>query len=296
MRERLEFLFVKFLILLAKNLPKSFIYKLFKLLAITFFYFDSKRRKLTINNLKYLYAGKCEVKLKAMAKEIYINISKTLVESLLIYIDKISKDDILKIVINKDEVLKLIEYKKEDRGVIFITAHIGNWELLSQFLAINDIKLNGVSREGNNKLIEKNITTPLREKFGNKNIYKKRAGISLMRAIKNNENIGLLIDQKTGLKNGVITKFFKANVTTTNLIANLKLKFNPLIIPVFLLRIEDEKFKLIINEPVEYIADEIEDKEAKIIKITQKYNDILESIIKEYPLQWFWMHNRWKIF
>lgn len=295
MREKLEFWIVKFLINLTKLLSKSFIYNLFKFLALLLFYVDKKRQKLTINNLKNLYPNKSERELKLIAKEIFINISKTLSESILIYNNKLSKDDILNMVINRDELQKIHKYQKEKRGVIFITAHFGSWELLPQFFAINGIKINGVGREGNNKLIEEVITTPLREKFGNRNIYKKGAGIAIARALKSGENVGLLIDQKAGLKNGIITKFFDKDATTTNLIANLKLKFNPIVIPVFLVRVENSKFKLIIKEPIEYIASEVEAKEERVLKMTQKYNDVIEEIIREYPLQWFWMHNRWKL-
>ncbi len=296
MREKIEFLIVKFLINLTKLLSKKVTYKLFKFLALIIFKLDKKRYKITINNLKNLYPNKNYFDLKSIAREVFINISKTLTEALFIYTNKIQKDDILNMIDDSD-LDKFYKYKNSanKRSIIFITAHFGNWELLPQFMALKGIVINGVGREGNNKLIEDNLTTPLREKFGNKNIFKKGAGVTIVKTLKRGKNIGLLIDQKAGLKNGVVTKFFNRDVTTTNLVANLKLKSNPLIIPIYLARVNNEKFKLIIKEPIEYRADEIENKDEKIKTITQKYNDVLEDVIREYPTQWFWMHNRWKM-
>jgi KDO2-lipid IV(A) lauroyltransferase len=52
---------------------------------------------------------------------------------------------------------------------------------------------------------------------------------------------------------------------------------------------------MIINEPIDYVADEIEDKEEKLEAMTLKYNQVIEKTIRQYPEQWFWMHNRWRI-
>jgi KDO2-lipid IV(A) lauroyltransferase len=103
-----------------------------------------------------------------------------------------------------------------------------------------------------------------------------------------------LIDQKAGLVNGVMTKFFDRDVTTASLIANIKLKLDVDIVPLFLVR-DGNKFKLIIRDKIEYKAEEIENQNDKIVAMTQRYNDEIERIVREYPMQWFWMHNRWKI-
>jgi KDO2-lipid IV(A) lauroyltransferase len=182
----------------------------------------------------------------------------------------------------------------KDKSYIFLTAHIGNWELLGYIFTLNGYILNILAREGNNSLIEKNITLNSRHRFGAKTIYKKRAGISFVRALKRGESVGVLIDQKAGLVNGVMTKFFDRDVTTASLIANIKLKLDVDIVPLFLVR-DGNKFKLIIRDKIEYKAEEIENQNDKIVAMTQRYNDEIERIVREYPMQWFWMHNRWKI-
>ncbi len=68
-----------------------------------------------------------------------------------------------------------------------------------------------------------------------------------------------------------------------------------MIIPIFAPRDKYGKYTPIIIEPIEYTAEEENDKNKKIEKMTQKYNDVFEEVIREYPEQWFWMHNRWRL-
>ena len=117
----------------------------------------------------------------------------------------------------------------------------------------------------------------------------------MAKTLKKGGTVGMLIDQKTAYQNSVTVNFFNRPATTTNSVAMLKLKFNPTVVPRFIARQSDGKYEMIINEPVDYIADEIEDKEQKIEAMTLRYNHVMESIIRKYPAQWFWMHNRWRL-
>jgi len=281
MREKLEYFIVEFLLTISKYFPKQILYKIFEIFSIFIFYADKNRRKITIENLSSAFQDKNEKEIMKLAKQCFINVSKTVTEILLIYNNRL---DINELVINKEELEKLKKYL--NKPIIFVTAHFGNWELLAHFLALNGYKLGVIGRKGNNILIEEHITTPFREKYGNKNIYKNKALIQIVKFLKSKKNIGLLIDQKAG-NDGVLTKFFNKKCYTVPTVAFLNKKFDVYVIPVFLIR-ENEKFRLIIKENVAC-------KDCTDIEYTQKLNDILEEIIKMYPNQWFWMHNRWKM-
>jgi len=179
--------------------------------------------------------------------------------------------------------------------VVLMTAHFSNWELLAHFLARHGLPMLVVGREGNNELIDQNITIPFRNKYGNRATTKDKAMLSMSKALKKGGTVGLLIDQKTGDQNSVKVDFFNKPADTTISVAMLKLKFNPLVIPVFIARQVDGQYKVIMNDPVDYQADEIEDQEKKLEAMTLKYNQAMEAVIREYPAQWFWMHNRWRI-
>ena len=240
------------------------------------------------------FPQKSEDEIEKLALASYESLSITIAEIILMLNDKLDFDSMIN---DKEEFLaKLNLYTKDaQNGVIIITAHFSNWELAAQFLPRNGYPMIAIGREGNNKLIEKNLTKPFRERYGNKNIYKNKAMMSIIKGLKKAKNIGLLIDQKSGGKSSIKAKFFGLPADTTTSIAVLKLKYNPLIIPIFTPRDKNGKYNSVVIEPIEYIAAEESNKSKKIEKMTQRYNDIFEEVIREYPEQWFWMHNRWRL-
>jgi KDO2-lipid IV(A) lauroyltransferase len=200
-------------------------------------------------------------------------------------------------IINADEVsAKLYKAASNNKnGIIFITAHFGNWEILSHFVALCGYPLIVIGRKGDNKYIEDNLTKPFRERYGSKNIYKKEAMSKMVKELKSGGNIGILIDQKTGKRDGVLTTFFGMECYSTTSVASMKLKYDPLIIPIFAKRERDGRYTIMFDKEVSYKAEEKQDKDEKTASLTQRYNDIIENAVREAPEQWFWMHDRWKI-
>ncbi len=294
MKDKLEFYTVKIFIYFLGLLPKSYIYKALKIIAKLFFKFEKRRSKLTVINLKTAYPNKSEEEIRQLALSSYESVAITLAEIILMLHDRINLNDMVE---DSQEFLRKMELYTKDakNGVIIITAHFSNWGLAAEFLPFHGYPMLAIGREGNNKLIEKNITTPFREKYGNKNIYKKNALFGIIKTLKRGKLVGLLYDQKAGGENSIKVNFFGLPADTTKSLAELKLKFNPKILPVFFAREKNGKYTPIIYEPVEYTADEEVNLEEKTKKITQKYNDILEEVIRTYPEQWFWMHNRWRL-
>lgn len=294
MKETIEYYALKSLIWIVGFLPNSAVYSIVKSIAKLFYKYEKRRSTLTKKNLKLAFPNKSEDEIEKLAKEAYESLAITVAEIVLMINDKLDYESLIN---NKEETLKkLKKYTKDAKnGVIIITAHFSNWEFAAQFLPLNGYPMIAVGRKGNNKLIEKNFTTPFRERFGNKNVHKKEAMINIVKALKSSKNVGLLIDQKSGGKSSIKAKFFGVDADTTTSIATLKLKYNPVILPIFMPRDEQGKYTPLIIEPVEYLAQEEIDKEKKIALMTQRYNDIFEELIKEYPQQWFWMHNRWRL-
>ncbi|SMC10147.1 lysophospholipid acyltransferase family protein [Nitratiruptor tergarcus] len=268
MREWFEYGVAKTLLAFSRILPQSLLYALFEGLATLYYYIDSKRRELTKENLQH--AGFSP----SLALQSYCEIAKSLTEMLLIFTGRF---DFTKI---KGE-FKL----KSSKPKIFVTAHFGNWEALAHYMAQQGYPMAVVGREGNNKLIERNITTPFRQLYGNKLVYKEGAMRKLIASLKKGENIGLLIDQKAG-NDGIDTTFFGRRCKTVPTIAMLAKRFDVEVVPIFLAR-EKDGFKI--------IQKEFSCEGCDIKEFTQKLNDIIEEVVREYPTQWFWMHNRWKL-
>lgn len=294
MREKTEYAFVKLFLWFAKIAPKSFIYAVMKVLTLLVYHGDKKRRNLTIVNLTMAFPAKAPEEIKALSKEVYIELSKTIAEILLMFTERFDIDKAIK---NADEAKKKLHSiaQNSPQGVIVMTAHFSNWELAAHFLAKHGLPMLAIGRKGNNRLIEANITTPFREKYGNTAASKDKAMLLMMKRLKAKGNVGLLIDQKTGGSHSAKIDFFGKPAETTLSVASLKLKLNPSVIPIFIVRESDGSYEMVINEPIDYVADEIEDTQKKLEAMTLKYNKVIEEIVRKYPAQWFWMHNRWRI-
>ncbi|MDR2099720.1 MAG: lysophospholipid acyltransferase family protein [Campylobacteraceae bacterium] len=292
--QRIQYLTVLFFLKLSKILPASFLSAIFKFFALILFRALKSRRELTIKNLTLVYPQKSKKEIYALAKACFKSVAITASEIMLIMGGRKHIDDFL---INKDEILKSLSgiAKENKNGIVFVTAHFGNWEILPHLMAMNGYSMVAIGREGDNKLIEKNLTKPFREKYGNQNIYKNEAMRKMVKTLRECGNVGLLIDQKAGRVNSVLTTFFGIECRTTISVASLKLKYNPLVIPIFTKREGCGKYRIIFYGTADYKADDKDGEEEKIQALTQYYNDILERAVKEAPEQWFWMHNRWKL-
>ena len=294
MKEIIEYYFLRAFIFVLDFMPNFLIYGTLRFIAKLLFMFEKRRSRLTMRNLCAVYPDKSKGEIRELALESYESVAITISEIILMLNNKINLDDMIE---GKEEFLKKLELYTKDakNGALIITAHFSNWELAAQFLPLHGYPMLAIGREGNNKLIEKNITTPFRQRYGNRNVYKKSAMFNIIKTLKRDKFAGLLFDQKAGGENSVKVNFFNLPADTTKSIAELKLKFNPVILPIFFPRQKNGKYTPLIFEPVEYIAPEEEKTDKKIKNITQKYNDILEEVVREYPEQWFWMHNRWRL-
>lgn len=289
MREKIEYFIVLSVIKISKFLPKFAVFALLKFFAVILFWVLKSRRKLAINNILAAYKDFDFKKAKSLAKANFISISQTVAEVLLLINDRINLDDVMQ---NGESAVKKVKEltKNNKNGIIFVTAHFGNWEFLAHYFATKGFPVSVVGRYGNNSLIEDNITFPFRHKFGNDLIYKDDAMRNMIKLLKNHGNLGILTDQKTG---NFKAEFFGRQCYTTKSVATLFLKFNPMIIPIFAKRIDKTKFEIIVEKFPE-IPSNLSKNEAELF-ITQTCNDIFENIVRSAPEQWFWMHNRWRM-
>lgn len=287
MREWAEYLAVVFFIKVAKILPNKFIYFLFDKISILFFKILKSRRNLAINNLKMAF-NIDEKKATKIALESFRSIGKTISDCLILINKKANLEDFFE---NPSKDIEKIKkaIQNSPNGVIFFTAHFGNWEILTQFVAKIGFPKLVIAREGNNTLIENNITFPFRHTYGNKTAYKNEAMSKMVKKLKDGGNVGLLTDLS---ENGISLPFFGRPAQTTKTIGLLYIKYNPKIIPIFNRRNENGKYEIIIEDFIEPKLSGKKDEDVEII--TKTCNDIYEKIISQSPQQWFWMHNRWK--
>ena len=176
---------------------------------------------------------------------------------------------------------------KIGKPVIFVSGHFANFELMSMEITKKNIKLATIYRPLNNYFLNP-LMEFLRKKYVCK--YQIKKGINGVRDaidyIKKDYSIALMIDQR--VSEGEKINFFGKPALTTTLPAQLSLKYNLDIIPVFIERKNDKDFYLKFFERIN--PDDFKNK----IDLTEKLNSILEKMIRNQPNQWIWSHNRWK--
>lgn len=176
-----------------------------------------------------------------------------------------------------------------NKGSIFFSGHIANWELSCKTLAVNDFPLLLVYRKGNNPWLDK-IIQGSRGLYQTNAIPKGKDGARiLLQSIRERRHVGVLIDQK--MNDGIPVKFFGSDAMTSPAIARLALKFDCPIVPAHVVRIERHKQKFIISPPL--AITQTGDQEQDVLNIMTQVNSILEGWIRENPAQWIWIHNRW---
>jgi len=216
----------------------------------------------------------------------WANYGKTFVEY--IYLKKF-KNSNAHIEVRGEHILNKI--KKDGRPVIFVSGHFSNFELMSMELTKRNIKLATIYRPLNNFFLNP-FMEHIRKKYICQNQIKKGvAGIKeSVKYIKNNFSIALMIDQR--VSEGKKLPFFENMALTTTVPAQMALKFNLDIVPIYLARKKNDNFEIEIYEPIKI---EKNDKtEVNKLNISIKLNKILEKMISKDPGQWIWTHNRWK--
>lgn len=291
--QRIQYGVVRSLLLIAKYLPKTFIYGFAKRLSLIGFYLISKRRKAAIKNIQSIY-GLNDSEAYDFAKKVYLELSQTIAEMLLMVVGRFDIDGAI---INLEEVKEALSTLTHNapRGIIVITAHYSNWELAAHFLAKHGLPMLAIGRKGSNRFIDQHITIPFRNLYGNRAVYKDKAMVSMAKTLKKGEFVGMLIDQKTSGTHSAEIPFFGKNALTTLSTASLKLKFDPLVVPISIVREEKGRYRVYVDAPIAYRAEELEEEREKLIAMTKKYNEAIETMIQRAPHQWFWMHNRWKV-
>jgi KDO2-lipid IV(A) lauroyltransferase len=176
--------------------------------------------------------------------------------------------------------------KKLGRGVLFATAHMGNWELSAFAHALLTEPMNIVVRPLDNASID-TLVERYRQSSGNRIISKRDAARGILRALRQNEAVGILIDQNTTPAEGVFVDFFGRKACAGAAFAKFAARSGAAVIPGFAIWSEVERrYVLRFYPPVPIEGD--------VLKDTQRIHAVLEGVIREHPEQWLWIHRRWK--
>ncbi len=179
-----------------------------------------------------------------------------------------------------------LEAKRAGQGILIPTAHLGNWELSAFAHGLMTEPMNVMVRALDNPLLDDLVETR-RGLSGNRMILKRDAARLVIKALKNNEAVGILIDQNTAASEGVFIDFFGRLACAGAGFVKLAHHSGAAVVPGFALWEEaNKRYTLRFYPRVELSGDVQQD--------TQRIHSVIEDVIREYPEQWMWIHRRWK--
>ncbi|MEO6393288.1 MAG: lysophospholipid acyltransferase family protein [Pyrinomonadaceae bacterium] len=178
-----------------------------------------------------------------------------------------------------------------NRPVIMFTGHLGAWELTAFAPSVLHYPLSFLVRRIDNPKLE-DMVERIRTRLGNRSIDKKAAARPMLRALNSGGTIGILIDLNSQPHEGVFVDYFGIPASTSVGIADLALRSNPIILPIFApWDAVRRKYVVRIEPPVEFEPTGVREDDAR--ELTQRMTAVIERYVRAYPDQWLWIHKRW---
>ncbi len=238
---------------------------------------------MAMRNLELAYPQKTAAERSAIADQVFHSIARLLYA--FARFPEMNRENISEW-IRYEGLEHFLEAKRAGRGVLFATAHLGNWELSAFAHGLMTEPMNVVIRPLDNPAIDR-LVEHRRKLSGNRLIEKRDAARAILRALQNNEAVGILIDQNTSLAEGTFVNFFGTPACANTAFAKIAHRTGATVIPGFALWLDTEqRYVLRFYPPLEMSGDAAKD--------TERLHAVLEAVVREYPGQWLWIHRRWK--
>ncbi|MDX1708021.1 MAG: lysophospholipid acyltransferase family protein [Desulfobacterales bacterium] len=261
-----------------------------KLLGHLLYVFAIPQRRIVRRNLTFAQIPLQMAQSPSMSKRIFQHFGLTLIE--LVQMICLSQQELASKVRFENEDI-LIEALAKQKGVVLITAHLGNYEMGAQALpCLLGVKMTSVAKRMRNDRLNR-LIHHLRTRFGNRVIYKKGALPEMMQTLRQGRMVAILMDISRRF-DGVEVNFFDRRATATPSAALLGLRCKSPIVPAFSHRNPDGKLIVRVEPPVE--LQRTKDLRSDLQTNTQLITDRVEDAIRQYPEQWNWMLKRWKEF
>jgi len=203
---------------------------------------------------------------------------------------KYSKENIEQLVV-LDGHENFLEGQRRGKGVLYLTGHIGAWELSSFAHALYGFPLHYMARRIDNQRIDA-LVNGYRCLSGNRPIFKNESARVMLKVLKDAGTVGILADQNTMPEEATFVGFFGMAASTSTGIARAALHTGAAVVPGYAVWDErSRKYRLRFEAPVELIR--TGDPERDVLENTQKFTNVIEEIVRKYPEQWVWVHGRW---
>jgi Kdo2-lipid IVA lauroyltransferase/acyltransferase len=289
MKEWIAYAVVSSVVKLAGALPRSLARALAEGLARMLFALTPKLRKAAEFNLKLAFPQWTDAQREATIRGMVRSLGWMAAE--FARMPRYTRKNIEDIIV-LDGHENFLEGQRRGKGVLFLTAHMGAWELSSYAHAVYGYPLHYMARPLDNARLD-GLVNRYRGLSGNAPIFKNESARLMLRILKEAGTVGILADQNTMREEGVFVDFFGVPACTTTGIARVALHTGAAVVPGYAVWDESlKKYRLRFEPPLELVR--TGDAERDIVENTQRFAKVTEETIRRYPEQWVWVHARWK--
>ena len=289
MRERLEYALLWPWIKLLGILPRSLARTIGISLGLTVYAVHGRLRRVGFRNLTIAFPEMSQPDRRRIVRGEFISLGRQLAEVCLF--PRYTKENVSRTVVYEGFENFERAYAR-GKGVLFLTGHIGAWELSAFAHSFQGHPLSIVMRSLDNPYVDALIQR-YRTMHGNRTVDKDNFVRGLLSAMKAGETVGILMDTNMTPPQGVFVDFFGIPACTASGLARIALRTDAAVVPGFTVWDKTlRKYVLHFEPPVALIR--TADNESDIIANTAKFTKVLENIIRQYPDHWLWVHRRWK--
>jgi KDO2-lipid IV(A) lauroyltransferase len=289
MRERLEYAIVWMVVKLLGVLPRTLARAFAIGLGQAVFLLHSRLRRTGHRNLELAFPEKAAGERQKILRGVFTSLGRQLAEVCRFPSYTLE---------NVDEVIVYDGFenyevgRRRGRGVLYLTAHFGGWELSSFMHSLHGHPMHVVVRPLDNPYVDQ-LVNHYRTLHGNSAFGKESFARGLLGAMKKRECVGILMDTNMTPPQGVFVDFFGIQACTASGLARVALRTDAAVVPSFAVWDENlGKYRMRFDPPLELIR--TGDEEADIVANTALFTKVIEGFVRRYPDQWLWVHRRWK--
>jgi Kdo2-lipid IVA lauroyltransferase/acyltransferase len=289
MRQRLEYAaawpFIKILGMLPRPLARA----AGIVLARVVYLLHVRLRQVGMRNLALAFPEKTEIQRARILRGEFASLGRQLAE--VCHFPKYTRENVEQVVVY-DGLENYERGHARGKGVLFLTAHFGGWELSAFTHSLHGHWMHVVSRAMDNVYLDR-LIRQYRTMHGNQTVDKDDFVRGLLAAMKAGEVVGILMDTNMTPPQGIFVDFFGIPACTASGLARIALRTDAAVVPTFTIwDAELGKYRLRFDPAVELVR--TGDLEADIKANTQRFTSIIEGYVRKYPEQWLWVHRRWK--
>ena len=289
MRQRLEYALAWPIIKTIGMLPRFLARAMAILLAWTFYVLHVRLRQVGMRNLRLALPEKSRRQHVRILRGVFTSLGRQFAE--LCLFPKYTKDNVGQVVVY-DGFENFERALARGKGVLFLTAHLGAWELSAFAHSLHGHPLKIVMRPLDNVYLDR-LSRHYRTMHGNSTVDKDDFVRGLLSAMKAGETVGILMDTNMTPPQGVFVDFFGIPACTASGLARIALRTDAAVVPGF--TVWDpalRKYRLRFEPAVNLIRTGNDDADA--VANTASFTKIIEDYVRHYPDQWLWVHRRWK--